>query len=75
MQGGPDACVGLCARYEQSADLETREDCLQVGVLEGVAVALVQAEFIVGSSQFRDNLPRFRSGDAGPIAATTASRW
>src|SRR6266702_6774520 len=52
-----DARVGLCADDDESPDTEVRQYGLEGGVLEGVAVVLLDERLGVARSQFGDDPP------------------
>ena len=54
-----DACIGLSARDDESADSEARQHGLEGGVLERVAVVLLDERLGVLRSQFGDDPPVF----------------
>src|SRR4051794_20707756 len=58
VQGREDAAVSLRARYHEPADLALGEHILQVGVLEGVAIALVHDRLGLILPQLGHVLPR-----------------
>ena len=65
MEGGADALVGLGAGHDQAPDAGLGEDLLEVGVLEGVAVALVHERLGVLACELRDVLPARRCPSPG----------
>ena len=52
-----DARIGLCADDQESPDAEAREHGLELGVLEGVAVVLLDERLGLVRSQFGDDPP------------------
>jgi hypothetical protein len=52
-----DARIGLCADDDESPDSEARQHGLQGGVLEGVAVVLLDERLGVARSQLGDDPP------------------
>jgi hypothetical protein len=52
-----DARIGLCADDDESPDSETRQHGLKGGVLEGVAVVLLDERLGVARSQLGDDPP------------------
>ncbi len=57
MQGGPDALVGLGAGDEEAADAKPGQHRFEVGLLEGVGVALVHQRLRPLADQLRHVLP------------------
>jgi len=53
----PDARIGLCADDDESPDSEARQHGLEGGVLEGVAVILLNERLRVARTQLRDDPP------------------
>ena len=60
VQGGADAGVGLGAGDDEPADAEVGQHALEVGVLEGVAVALVDQRLGLVGRELGDDLPARR---------------
>jgi hypothetical protein len=52
-----DARIGLCTDDDESADSEARQHGLEGGVLEGVAVVLLDERLGVARSQLGDDSP------------------
>jgi len=52
-----DARIGLCADDDESPDSEARQDGLEGGVLEGVAIVLLDERLGVSRSQLGDDPP------------------
>ncbi len=57
VQRRADARIGLCASDDEPPDFEARQHGLEGGVLEGVAVALIDERLGVARSQFGDDPP------------------
>jgi hypothetical protein len=57
MQGRADTPIGLCTDDDQSPDAETGQEGLKRGVLEGVAVVLLDQRLGVARGQLGDDLP------------------
>jgi hypothetical protein len=57
VQRRADARVSLCTDDDESADLEAGQYGLEGGVLEGVAVVLLDERLGVVRRQLRDDLP------------------
>jgi len=53
-----DAGIGLCTDDEESSDSEARQHGFEVGILERIAVLLIDVRLGVDRSQFGDDLPR-----------------